>query len=157
MYYNVGVLGKKYNNMNYLRLPLLFGAFGGLFFVGASRFFESLNSASFVASILLICSILVLVYFVALPILSRTYFSDSWVEDSDSVEVDADMLAAFEKFGFSNRETQVCRLLLEGHTLRQIALALKISPATVNTYCTAIYRKAGVNSKIQLLKNFSRS
>jgi DNA-binding CsgD family transcriptional regulator len=61
----------------------------------------------------------------------------------------------FEQYGFSKRETQVCLLLLEGYTMRQAGAILQITYATVNSHCTALYRKASVNSKIQLLKLFT--
>ena len=54
-------------------------------------------------------------------------------------------------YNLTPREAQVCKLLLQGYTLRQIAGILILSPATVNTYCTALYRKLNINSRIQLL------
>ena len=48
-------------------------------------------------------------------------------------------------------EMEVCTLLLEGYTLRQIAAMLSKAYATINTYCTSIYRKLNVNSRVELL------
>lgn len=53
------------------------------------------------------------------------------------------------------KETEVCVLLLNGLTMRQISGALGIAYSTVNTYCTSIYRKLGINSKTELLVMFS--
>jgi DNA-binding CsgD family transcriptional regulator len=69
-------------------------------------------------------------------------------------EIDGSKLSAFVQYGFSRRETQVCALLLEGYTMRQIGAMLHIAQPTVNTYCTAIYRKTGVTHRFQLGKLF---
>ena len=49
-------------------------------------------------------------------------------------EIDNDQLYLFRKYRLSKRETEVCRLLLQGYTLRQISAILSISYSTVNTY-----------------------
>jgi len=47
------------------------------------------------------------------------------------------------------REHQVLGLLSEGHTMRQIATRLRISPRTVETHVGKIYRKLGVRTRVQ--------
>jgi DNA-binding NarL/FixJ family response regulator len=47
------------------------------------------------------------------------------------------------------RERQVLELLSEGHTMRQIATRLRISPRTVETHVGKIYRKLGVRTRVQ--------
>jgi two-component system nitrate/nitrite response regulator NarL len=47
------------------------------------------------------------------------------------------------------REHQVLELLSEGHTMRQIATRLRISPRTVETHVGKIYRKLGVRTRVQ--------
>jgi DNA-binding CsgD family transcriptional regulator len=54
----------------------------------------------------------------------------------------------------SNREIEVCKLLLQGYTMRQISGILSIAYPTVNTYCTSIYRKTNVNSRTELAQVF---
>jgi len=54
----------------------------------------------------------------------------------------------------SPREKQVALLLLQGLTLRQIAPELKLTPATVATYCKAVYKKLGINSRAELFLRF---
>lgn len=47
------------------------------------------------------------------------------------------------------RELQVLELLSEGHTMRQIATRLSISPRTVETHVGKLYRKLGVHTRVQ--------
>lgn len=47
----------------------------------------------------------------------------------------------------SPRETEVLRLMAEGHTNDQISSVLEISAHTVKTYVTGIFNKLGVNDR----------
>jgi DNA-binding NarL/FixJ family response regulator len=47
------------------------------------------------------------------------------------------------------REQQVLELLSDGHTMRQIATRLGISPRTVETHVAKVYRKLGVRTRVQ--------
>jgi DNA-binding NarL/FixJ family response regulator len=49
----------------------------------------------------------------------------------------------------TSREQQVLELLSDGHTMRQIATRLSISPRTVETHVGKIYRKLGVRTRVQ--------
>ncbi len=49
----------------------------------------------------------------------------------------------------TSREQQVLELLSDGHTMRQIATRLSISPRTVETHVAKIYRKLGVRTRVQ--------
>lgn len=51
----------------------------------------------------------------------------------------------------SPREFDVLRLLLQGYTAKQTALALGISSRTVETYLDNIRKKAGCKSKLALI------
>lgn len=57
--------------------------------------------------------------------------------------------------GISPREGEVVRLLLLGHSYKEIGEKLYISLPTVQTHVSRIYQKAGVNSKMELLQLFS--
>ncbi|MEU0257072.1 AAA family ATPase [Streptomyces sp. NPDC006184] len=47
-------------------------------------------------------------------------------------------------------EKKVARLVAEGHTNRSAAETLVVSPHTVNTHLTSVFRKLSVNSRVQL-------
>jgi DNA-binding NarL/FixJ family response regulator len=51
--------------------------------------------------------------------------------------------------GLTSRERQVLELLSDGHTMRQIATRLGISPRTVETHVAKLYRKLGVSTRVQ--------
>jgi DNA-binding CsgD family transcriptional regulator len=47
-------------------------------------------------------------------------------------------------------EKKVARLIAEGHTNRSAADQLVVSPHTVNTHLTSVFRKLAVSSRVQL-------
>ncbi|MGW1160183.1 helix-turn-helix transcriptional regulator [Streptomyces sp. NPDC002513] len=49
-------------------------------------------------------------------------------------------------------EKKVARVIAEGHTNRSAADLLVVSPHTVNTHLTSVFRKLSVNSRVQLAK-----
>ena len=59
---------------------------------------------------------------------------------------------AFERYGISAREREVCRLLLEGQTNQQIAGKLFISPGTVKNHLQNLFRKTGAANRVELLR-----
>ena len=59
--------------------------------------------------------------------------------------------AASAWFRLTSREAEVLRLLSHGGTSRAMAQALHMSQHTVNDHLTAIYRKAGVRGRDELL------
>lgn len=61
-----------------------------------------------------------------------------------------------EKYGITNKETEIIELILSGLTYKQIAEKLFISPKTVDNHVQSIYKKLAVTSKMQL-SNLIRS
>ncbi|CAM5244639.1 hypothetical protein SCANM63S_06030 [Streptomyces canarius] len=49
-------------------------------------------------------------------------------------------------------ERKVARLVAAGHTNRSAADLLVVSPHTVNTHLSAVFRKLSVNSRVQLTR-----
>lgn len=56
-----------------------------------------------------------------------------------------------KNYGFTEREKEVIEHLVKGATYKQTAEALFISVPTVKTHVSNIYKKAGVNNKIELV------
>lgn len=155
MYYILAVVGKKYNSMRYLRLSILFiGVCGGVTGVIAGNVINKINTnqISIIAS--LIAGAFLLLFLVLSPFLSQAQFFEDWAKDSGRIEIDSGNDTMFTKYHLSKREIEVCKLMLEGYTLRQISGILSIAYSTVNTYCTSSYRKLNINSKTELIMLF---
>ena len=50
-------------------------------------------------------------------------------------------------FSFSDRETEIALMLLDGFTNKQIAAALKLSDGTARNYISSIYEKTGADGR----------
>lgn len=155
VYYILGVIGKKYNSMRYIRLSILFiGICGGVAGVATGNLVSA--SAAMAASIgfSVVSAVVILLFLILSPVLSRTYYGDEWVEDAERPEIGDGKDGLFEGYHLSKREMEICRLLLKGYTLRQISAILSIGYSTVNTHCTSLYRKLSINSRTELLLLF---
>lgn len=155
IFYIIGVIGKKYNSMQYLRLSILIiGVCGGITGIVIGNFVHHRNT--FIISMIgSIVSITVMLLFIMLSALvSQSDYYDDWAKDSEKSDIDNEQLYLFNKYKLSKREIQVCKLLLQGYTMRQISGILSISYSTVNTYCTSTYRKLKINSRTELLLLF---
>jgi DNA-binding CsgD family transcriptional regulator len=155
IYYILGVIGKKYNSMHYIRFSILFiGICGGVGGVVLGNIITSSNSFDFSFAVSVFTSALFLLFLIFSPSLAPVYYEDEWAKDSEKTEVDNERLYMFKKYKLSVRKTEVCRLLLQGYTMRQISGILSLKYPTVNTYCTSTYRKLGINSRTELLVMF---
>ncbi|MEX2599768.1 MAG: LuxR C-terminal-related transcriptional regulator [Dehalococcoidia bacterium] len=54
-------------------------------------------------------------------------------------------------YGFTPRESEVIRLMARGLSAKEIGAELRISPFTVNDHAKAVFQKAGVQSRQQLI------
>lgn len=152
VYYMLGVIGKKYDSMKYVRLSLIFiGIFGIIAGVMLGNFVTNVNTIEASVTVSVLSAAVMLFMLIFSPLLSDTIYSDDWMKDSDCMEINNDSDSIFKKYEMTPREIEVCKLLLQGNTLRQISAMLAISYPTVNTYCTSIYRKLGINSRTELL------
>lgn len=150
MYYILGVIGKKYFSIKYVRLSiLLIGICGGAFGILVAKLAENspMTAGMTLAGFSAITMVVLLMFS---PTLSQKYFNDSWATDSEKADVNSSV-DYLKKYNLSRRENEICQLLLQGNTLRQAAATLDISYATVNTYCTTLYRKLNINSRTELL------
>lgn len=57
----------------------------------------------------------------------------------------------------TNREKEICSLLAQGYTNRQIADTLYISEGTVKNYISSIYDKTGIHDRAKLIVELGRS
>lgn len=151
VYYILGVIGKKYNSMKYIKLSIIFiGLCGGLTGIIAGRIinhfsFQLFIEISTIASICVMMGLLILS-----PYFSKVYYKDRWAKDSQKMEINYENIQKYKQYSMTNREIEVCELMLNGYTLRQISALLSIAYSTVNTYTTSIYRKLNINSRAEL-------
>jgi DNA-binding CsgD family transcriptional regulator len=152
MYYIIAVVGKKYNNMRYLRLSIFFiGICGGISGIVVGNLIHSINTSEITMIASIVSVAFMMIFMMLSPLLSQTQYYNDWAKDSEKIEIDNEQLDMFKKFQLSRREIEVCKLLLEGYTLRQVSAMLSIAYSTVNTYCTSAYRKLEINSRTELL------
>ena len=71
---------------------------------------------------------------------------------STSGAVDLAPLGLDAPLVLSKRETEVLKLVAQGHSNNQIAKMLVISAGTVNNHLTSIYSKFGVNSRTAAIR-----
>lgn len=60
-------------------------------------------------------------------------------------------------FNFSDRETEIALMIVDGFTNRQIAAALKLSDGTCRNYISSIYLKLGVESRISAMEKIKKN
>ena len=60
----------------------------------------------------------------------------------------------FEKYGLTPRQKEIAALLLAAKTRRQIAGELGVSESTVKNHTSELYKKLGINSRVELFRIF---
>lgn len=154
MYYILGVIGKKYWSLWYVRFSILFiGICGGIAGIVSGRILEKAGTSASI-TVAIFSVFIIIVFFIFSPTLSDNYFKKEWAEDSKKEEVDNEKLYRFEKYKLSEREIQLCKLLLDGYTLRQSSAIMGVAYSTANTYCNSLYRKICINSRVELINTF---
>lgn len=155
MYYIIGVIAKKYDNMRYLRISILFiGLCGGIFGILTGSLISQIGTFEVTVYASILSAAVMIAFMFVSPVMERRDYVNDWGLDSAQTEVTGEKLSVFEPFKLSRREAEVCELLLQGYTLRQTSVILSIAYATVNTYCTSAYRKLSINSRTELLLKF---
>ena len=155
LYYMMGVIGKKYNSMNFLRLNIIvIGLVSGVGSVLLGTFIceATAPAVSAVASMVSLVGIVAMM--LLYPAFAGMFYDEDWVVDTEHTDVRRELADTLREYGLSKREIEACMLLLDGLTMRQIAPEMGISFYTVNTYTSSIYRKLGINSRTELLVMF---
>ena len=152
MYYILAVIGKKFNSMTYVKSSIfLIGLCGGISGVLFGNLISSIDTAWFSIIASIFATAFLLLFLILSPSLVKVHKLNDWVKDAGRSEIDNSQKDMFSGYHFSKREREVCKLLLEGYTLRQISGILSIAYSTVNTYCTSAYRKLAINSRAELM------
>lgn len=155
MYYILGVIGKKYDSMRYIRLSILFiGVCGGVSGIMVGNTISRIGTFEISVFASILSAVVMIAFMFVSPVMERAEYVNDWGRDSGNTEVGDNRPSLLKLYGLSKREAEVCYLLLQGYTLRQISAILSIAYSTVNTYCTSVYRKLGINSRIELILKF---
>lgn len=155
IYYILGVVGKKYNSLRYVRLSiLLIGICGGVSGIVVGNLISGVSTVRVSIMSSLLAAAFLIIFLMLTPFITHAKYYKDWAGDSCMSEISREDADPFMRFGLSKRETDICKLLLEGYTMRQIAAILSISYSTVNTYCTSLYRKLEINSRPELMLMF---
>lgn len=84
------------------------------------------------------------------PDISPSYEQDAPTADLQSAAQSAVGILS-QNLGLTGKESQVCSLLLRGYTLQNAADTLGVTLNTVRTHARAIYTKAGVHTRQELI------
>lgn len=147
IYYLAGFMTKRFRNITFYRVGVLLSAAFYFFGFGAVRFLEN---ALPVLSLISVC--VLILFFLLSPVFVKLLYAGEWIDDSYRPDVTSEsrLRARLKERKLSPKEMEVCELLLRGCTLRQTAATMGIAYPTVNTYCTSLYRKLGINSRTEL-------
>jgi DNA-binding CsgD family transcriptional regulator len=96
---------------------------------------------------------IIIVFFILSPFFIKMLYSGEWMDDAYRGDISqcSRLEARLKDYKLTPAEMEVCRLLLDGYTLRQISGIQSKAYSTINTYCTSIYRKLNINSRTELL------
>ena len=152
LYYVLGVYTKKYWNLPFYHGGALFSslAYGLSLLLALLAPFSLQQENRYYPAIFIAFPLLLSL---VIPSLFERKNTRAWLTDLHREEVSHEEgLSLFlHDHHFSPREIEVTSLLLQGLTLKQIALELHLSYPTINTYQNGIYRKLGINSRAELI------
>lgn len=154
IYYLAGFMIKKFRSVSFYRTGILLSTlcyFVPSIFVHVFGQRELLVPSPIWMAFISVC--IVILFFILSPFFVKMLYSGEWIDDAyrEDVTQGSRLEAKLKDYRLTPSEAEVCRLLLEGYTLRQISGMQAKAYATINTYCTSIYRKLNINSRAELL------
>jgi DNA-binding CsgD family transcriptional regulator len=136
-----------------MQAAILMGAAPSIISYPISKVIMSANFAALSNAFVVAGIIIILLFFLVSPRFVNELYDAEWAEDLHRIDVTYDdkLTMRLKDFKLSPKEIEVCQLLLQGYTMRQVSVIMSIAYSTVNTYCTAIYRKIDINSRTELI------
>lgn len=83
-----------------------------------------------------------------------TYFYEIAIQRNITTISEEKAEAFYVLYGLTNREQQIAGNVMDGHSAREIAERFDIAEGTVKNHIQNIYRKIGVNSRMNLLAKY---
>lgn len=80
------------------------------------------------------------------------WLARQFIPSKFQAEISAPNAKAIAALGLTPRECEVLDLLAEGRSNKEIARSLKLTPNTVKTHVTNLYRKLDVNKRTQAVR-----
>jgi DNA-binding CsgD family transcriptional regulator len=152
IYYLAGFMTKKFQSILFYRVGIILAT---LYYFVTFTVLDVFKKNEMLSPVFmaLVCVCTVVLFFLLTPFFVKMLYTGEWIEDSYREDVTrcSRLEAKLRDYKLTSAEIEVCRLLLEGCTLRQISGIQSKAYATVNTYCTSIYRKLHINSRTELL------
>lgn len=153
IYYLAGFMAKKFQSITFYRAGIILSTvYYSIAFITLEMLKDSeMLLSSTVMALVSIC--IVIIFFILSPFFIKELYSGEWIDDTYRSDVTAcsRLEAKLKDYRLTPAEIEVCELLLDGCTLRQIAGIQSKAYATINTYCTSIYRKLNINSRAELI------
>jgi DNA-binding CsgD family transcriptional regulator len=152
-YYLAGFMIKKFQSIYYYRTGFLLSSlcyFTSFIFLKIFLGQTPMSVSPLLMAIISICTIIL--FFILSPFFTNMLYSGEWIDDAYRGDISqcSRLEARLKDYKLTPAEIEVCNLLLEGYTLRQISGIQSKAYATINTYCTSIYRKLNINSRTEL-------
>lgn len=156
IYYMIGIIAKRSRSLLFFRIGILSASVFYVLGYFITGLLKDVNSQDLFSVTSLFSIAVILTVFALTPLLTKIFYSAEWADDQYRLDVThaSRLTARLSELKLTPREVEVCILLLDGYTIRQISAMLNIAYSTVNTYNTSIYRKLGVNSKTELIVMF---
>ena len=153
VYYLAGFMIKKFQSIYFYRTGFLISS---LCYLAASIFVKIFGQGEMLVPPIFMAFVsicIVILFFLLTPFFIKMLYSGEWIDDAyrEDISQCTRLEAKLKEYKLTPAEMEVCRLLLEGYTLRQISGIQSKAYATINTYCTSIYRKLNINSRVELL------
>lgn len=153
IYYLAGFMAKKFQSIKFYRVGIILSA---IYYIFSFIVLEALKDVEIIAPpifMALISTCIVIIFFALSPFFIKLLYSGEWIDDTYRLDVTkcSRLDAKLKDYKLTPAEMEVCKLLLDGYTMRQIAGMQSKAYATINTYCTSIYRKLNINSRTELI------
>jgi len=125
----------------------------------SSGFVKAGFPSFFPAAALVYVLTMLFLFLLTLPYSYRHLFSVIWISDFNKSDMDllrekVEEADRFSGYGLTPRQREVAVLLLAAKTRRQISGELKLSESTVKMHTSDLYRKLGINSRVELFRLF---